>query len=310
MSTITACTLARNEAHRIEGALESLRGWTDQVIVIDNESQDGTVALAREYADLILSAPRAANFDAARNLAIPHATGDWIFYLDADERVPAALGPVLLRLVSEHGQEFEALHLPFRHHFCGKWMEHSGWWPGYTRPQLLKKGRFRYNGRLHSGVQVDGRSLYFPADDPGLAIDHFSYRDLGHYLAKLNQYTDGEAENLRADGASHSWEAMVAHFVHDWQVYYERGRGDRDGMHGFVLAFMSASYRFIARAKLWELRRARGELLGPEKGPGSVAELLDFMGRVAAEGAGRWLRETHPLPADGGSGSTCWKAYR
>src|SRR5947209_6035117 len=113
--TITACILARNEERRIEAALQSLAGWTDQIILIDNESEDNTVAIARRYTDHILTAPRSggvlgvgcsvlgptradaaapntqhrtpntqhptpntqtsANFDAARNLAIPHAAG-------------------------------------------------------------------------------------------------------------------------------------------------------------------------------------------------------------------------------------------
>src|SRR5205807_17638 len=105
----------------------------------------------------------------------------------------------LLSLVRERGQEFEALVVPFRNYFCGKWIEHSGWWPGYCRPQLLKKGCFRYNERLHSGVQVDGHTWFFPADDPELAILHYSYDDLHHYLEKLNRYTDGEADSLLLD---------------------------------------------------------------------------------------------------------------
>jgi RNA polymerase sigma factor (sigma-70 family) len=294
--TITACILTRNEEHRIEDALRSLQGWIDEILVIDNESEDGTVAAARRYTDRILTAPRAACFDAARNLAIEHAAGDWIFYLDADERVPPRLGQELRRLVREEGNDFEALLIPFKHYFCGAWIRHSGWWPGYTRPQLLKKGRFRYNERLHSGVQVDGRTLFFPADDPELAILHHSYDDLRHYLEKLNRYTDGEAESLLADGASHSWQAQLAHLVHDWQIYYERGRGDLDGLHGFVLAFMAGIYRFVSRAKLWDLRRQRGELSGPEPVPADLREILEFMARIVQEGAEPWLQAECPVP--------------
>jgi glycosyltransferase involved in cell wall biosynthesis len=293
-TTISACILARNEERQIEAALQCLVGWTDQILVIDNESDDRTVEIARRYADRILTAPRAANFDAARNLAIEPATGEWIFFLDADERVPPRLAEQLRRLVQEQGDQFEALLIPFKNYFCGKWMEHSGWWPGYTRPQLLKKGRFRYNERLHTGVQVDGRTCRFPADDPELAIAHYSYDNLHHYLEKLNRYTDGEAESLLADSAPHSWQAQLAHFVHDWQVYYERGRADLDGMHGFVLAFMSGFYRFLARAKLWDRRRQRGELRVPEPVPTSLREMLEFMGRVAQEGAAPWLTGSSP----------------
>lgn len=308
MSGITACILARNEETRIEDALRSLQGWTEQIVVLDNESEDRTVEIARAYTPHVLTAPRAANFDAARNLAINVATGDWLFYLDADERVPPRLGPELLRLVREQGEQFEALVLPFKHYFCGKWMQHSGWWPGYTRPQLLKKGRFRYNERLHSGVEVDGRTALFPADDPELALVHYSYADLHHYLAKLNRYTDGEAENLLADGKCHAWQAMLAHFVHDWQVYYDRNQASQDGLHGFILSFLSAFYRFASRAKLWDQRRlaeraaAPGMAVGLDEErltmaadpvPADLREALEFMARVVQEGAEPWISRAH-----------------
>lgn len=297
---VTACILARNEEHRIEDALRSLQGWTIQTIVIDNESTDRTAEIARQYGALVLTAGRANNFDAIRNLAIEPAIGDWIFYLDADERVPAQLGQDLLQLIATQGEEFVAVCIPFKHYFCGKWMEHSGWWPGYTRPQLLKKEKFHYNARLHSGVAFDGKLIYFPFENPDLAIVHYSYDDLHHYLAKLNNYTDGEAESLFAANQTHSWQSMLAHFTADWQNYYECGRADLDGMHGFILSFMSAFYRFASRAKLWDLRRKNGELTGLESVPESLREMLEFMARVTQEGGQQWLEASAstPVPAD------------
>jgi glycosyltransferase involved in cell wall biosynthesis len=298
-AAISACILARNEEQRIEEALRSLQGWTDQIIVIDNESEDGTAAVARRYTGCILTAPRASNFDALRNLATELATGEWLFYLDADERVPPPLGPMLRDLVRQQGDAFEAVCIPFKHFFCGKWMEHSGWWPGYKGAQLLKKGCFRYNERLHGGAAVNGRTVFLSADNPDLAIVHYTYDDVDHYLDKLNRYTHGEAENLLADGASHSWQAHLAHFVQDWKLYYEQGRADLDGMHGFQLSFMGAFYRFACRAKLWDLRRQRGEVGDREPVPASLDEMLALMTQVIREGADRWIG----LPGSGAAAS-------
>jgi hypothetical protein len=80
---------------------------------------------------------------------------------------------MLRDLVSREGDTFEAVCIPFKHFFCGKWMEHSGWWPGYKGPQLLKKGCFRYNERLHGGASVTGRTIFLSADNPDLAIVHY-----------------------------------------------------------------------------------------------------------------------------------------
>jgi glycosyltransferase involved in cell wall biosynthesis len=287
--SISACVVAGNEEARIEPTLQSLQGWTDQIIVIDHESEDQTVAIARRYTDCILTAPGMMNIGALRNLAIPVATGEWLFAVDADDQVPPRLGPILRQLVRERGHEFEALCIPVKHHFCGKWLRHGDWWPGYNGPQLLKAGHCHFQEGLHAGVSVDGRTVFLPPDDADLAIIHQTYNTIGHYLEKLNRHSDIEAETLLAEGASHSWECQLAHFVRDWQLHYEQGRADLDGMDGFVLAFMSAFYRFAARAKLRDLRRLRGDLPDHERVPGSLREMLEFMAHVVQSGAERWL---------------------
>ena len=291
---ITGCILARNEAPQIEAAIESLRGVADEILVIDNESDDETAAIALRCGARVLLAPKGnGNFDGARNLAIEEASAEWIFYLDADERIPAPLAAVIRRMVVQSGDSFEALQAPFKTYFCGQWMRHCGWWPGYTRPQLLKKGAFRYGERLHSGVEVDGRIRLLPFETEEFAIDHFCYDDISHYLEKFNRYTTGEAENLLQDGLSHAWQGQMAHFLLDWQGYYDRSRGREDGMHGFILSFFAGIYRFLARAKLWDLRRQRGQTSEMESVPGSVMEGLEFWAQSLREGVAAPLRARH-----------------
>ena len=87
---ITGVVLARNEARHIAACLASLRPYVSELILIDMESIDDTVALAKPYLDKLLSAKLTPNFDAARNLAISEAQNEWLWYLDADERVSEA----------------------------------------------------------------------------------------------------------------------------------------------------------------------------------------------------------------------------
>jgi (heptosyl)LPS beta-1,4-glucosyltransferase len=123
--TISACILARNEEANLPDAIRSLQGWTDQIIVLDNESTDQTAQVAANLGALVVppSPADGANFDGLRNLAIEHATGDWLFFLDADERVPPQLGPILQQLIAQQGDTFEGLRLPFKHYVCGKGMQ-------------------------------------------------------------------------------------------------------------------------------------------------------------------------------------------
>lgn len=278
---ITVVILARNEARRIEAAVACTRGWAASVIVIDNESDDDTAAIARHMGALVLSAPRALRFDALRELAVPHVQTGWIYFLDADERVSPSLGRRLAEWVRVQPAEVAAAILPFRNHFCGRWIRNGLWWPGYSRRQLVRRDSFAYHPQLHGGLEVDGETVCFSHHDPECWVDHDSYVDLHHYLEKLDRYTSGEAEELGEQWASHGWQAMLGSFARDWEVYASR-HAREDGMHGFLLAFNSGFYRFLARAKLWEERYRTREVGEQEPVPRSVAECLAVMERSDA----------------------------
>lgn len=278
---ISAIVHTRNEAGRISDCLESLKDWTDEIIVCDMESSDETVEIANRYTDQIIHHPLIANFDGARNVSAMRAKYRWVFYLDADERVPEGLGHALRHVIATHADQFEALLVPFRHHFAGHWMQCL--YPGYTAPRLFKNGKFFFNPRLHSGAQVDGRVTLFPADNSDLALVHYSYDSMSHYLDKLNRYTDGEAMNMHRDGQPFLWQRAISHFVGDMQMYYARGAA-RDDVHGFVYTFCSGFYRFFQHAKLYERRYREGQVQPFEKAvPQSVAEMLEFALAVARQ---------------------------
>src|SRR5579871_6268168 len=162
-------------------------------------------------------------------------------------------------------------------------------YPGYTAPRLLTNGKFVFNARLHSGAQVEGPAIRFPADNPDLALVHHSFESLSHYLQKLNNYTDGEATSMHRDGQPYHWQRQIRHFVQDFQSYYDRGQAFQDGVHGFLYSFLSAFYRFEQHAKLFEKRYHAGQLQPIEQQvPASVVEMLRFALSVAEE---------KPLPA-------------
>ncbi|MCX6380318.1 MAG: glycosyltransferase [Armatimonadetes bacterium] len=259
---ITAIVHTRNEESRLEACLESLQGWTDQVLVCDMESGDRTLEIAKERGAEIVAHPLIPNFDRARNVSAMLARYRWIFYLDADERVPKALGQALRRIALTEGDNFEAVVPPFRHHFAGHWLRCL--YPGYTAPRLFKNGRFYFNARLHSGAIVDGKSVHFPADNPDLALIHYSYDSVSHYIDKMNRYTDGEALNMHRDGREYRWTGALQEFVGDFHTYYDRMQACQDGVHGFIYSFFAGFYRFEQYAKLYE-RRDKESLLQPSE---------------------------------------------
>ena len=274
----------RNEQRNIEACLQSVVGLADEVILCDMESEDATLEIARRVCPevVIVPHPRIPHFDRARNVSAMRARYEHILFLDADERVPPGLGPALQRLIATQSDSFEAMLLPFRHFFAGHWMQCL--YPGYTAPRLLKNGKFVFNARLHSGAQVDGRVIAFPADNPDLALIHYSYESVGHHLEKLNRYTDGESASMHQDGRPFHWQHALRHFVEDVQGYYDRAGAFRDGVHGFIYAFQSGVYRFEQHAKLFERRFHAGQLQPQEQMvPVSVQQMLEYMLQVVCE---------------------------
>jgi len=163
--------------------------------------------------------------------------------------------------VRDAGREITAITIPFKSYFCGKWIEHCGWWPGYTMPRVLKRGHFRFAERVHGGVEFTGRELMLPPH-PDLAIEHFSYRSIEHYVEKFNRYTSTEAAYLAEQGQPRDWTAAIRAMMRDLWVYYEHNQGFLDGEHGWILSWLAGQYRWLSHAKMMDVGRQGGIGLG------------------------------------------------
>lgn len=272
---ISAVIPVRNEESNIVACIENVRPHVQQIIVVDMESTDRTVERARPLVDTILTHPLIPNFDSARNIAIPVSNYEWMWFVDADERIPAETGALVRDFIQRQGHQFEAISIPFKSYFCGKWIQHCGWWPGYTMPRVLKRGFFRFSEKLHGGVELNGREARIPAD-PKLGVDHYSYRDISHYIEKLNRYTSTEALQLHEAGQHWDWRRAMSHMMQDLWMYYEVHRGRMDGEHGWILSWLSGQYRWLSHAKLLDLSKPQPNANGTNA-PASLDDMLLFM---------------------------------
>jgi glycosyltransferase involved in cell wall biosynthesis len=173
------------------------------------------------------------------------------------------------------------MRLPFKHFFCGHWMSNPGLYPGYTAPRFLKNGKCIFNSPLHSGVQVDGTIVQFPADNPDLAIHHYSFRSVPHYQVKQNDYTGAEAKSMFEDRMLFDWRRMLQHSFGDLMSYYDAGKAGVVGPYGLIYSLLSANYRLLQHAKLFEMRANAG-LLQPQElsVPQSTADILAVMAQM------------------------------
>ena len=244
---VTVVIAAHDEEAHIAECVASVAGWAAEVLVVENDSSDRTVALAREAGAHVFSHPF-ESIGRQRNAAIAKARQSWVLVLDADERCTPELGREVAALVVG-APAHEAYRVPRRNFFLGREIRHGGW--ERDRPVRLFRATLRYDERpVHEHVLVAG-----PVGELGGALLHYTYGSLAQYFEKLLRYSRDWAQQHHARGRRAGPLAVAvkppARFV---AMYLLRG-GFLDGAHGVVLAVLAAVSVAAKYARLWELTR-------------------------------------------------------
>ena len=241
---VTATVITFNEAANIQAALESL-SWADEIVVVDSESTDDTAAIARRFTERVI-VQRWPGYVAQKNFAAAQASHDWIFSLDADERVSPALAAEVQRVATS--PRAAGYRVPRVTYHLGRWIRSTDWYPDYQL-RLYDRRRARWAGRyVHESVRADGG-----VEDLRGELLHYAYRDLSHHLQTMDRYTTLAARQMFEEGRRAGWVDLAVHppaaFVRN---YVLRG-GFRDGVPGLIVSAMNARYVGLKFAKLWEL---------------------------------------------------------
>jgi glycosyltransferase involved in cell wall biosynthesis len=250
MSRLSVAIIVWNEEERLRGCLESI-AWADEIVVVDAESTDKTVPLAREFTDKVYvrSWP---GFAVQKNFALEHTTGDWILSLDADERVTPELRDRIEAIVKAAGPA-DGYSIPRRNIFWGAWVRHGGLYPD-LQLRLFRRGAGRFvDDAVHESVQVQGR-----VETLGEPLLHHSYRDLEDFVRRSNRYSTLSAQDWVRRGRPARLGDLIMRPLGRFVSMYILQRGFLDGWRGFVLAVLYAEYVFLRMAKVWEASRARG----------------------------------------------------
>jgi glycosyltransferase involved in cell wall biosynthesis len=192
-------------------------------------------------------------YSGAKQYALEKVQGDWVFWLDADERVTTELATEISHLVKENSK-FSGYRMPRKAYFLGRWMRHGGWYPGYV-VRLFKRKHSRFNSaRVHEGLVIEGNIGTLKGH-----LLHYTDDSIHYYFEKFNTYTTLAAKDLKERGKVSSFVNLLFRSIHMFVKMYILKRGFLDGMEGFVLAVFSATYVFTKYAKLWELEK-KGDL--------------------------------------------------
>lgn len=250
MPELTGIILTHNEAHNIQECIETL-AWADAVLVFDSLSTDDTVALAQE-AGARVEQHAFENYGAQRDAALAAATTDWVFFVDADERVPSELAAEIRERIT--GPE-RGWWVPRDNYIFGRLTRGAGWYPDYQL-RVLHRASAHYDPArpVHELVILDGEAGYLDH-----ALIHYNYDNVAQFHAKQRAYTAFEARRRYDEGLLPKlWTPISGALRHLWWRFITE-RGYRDGLHGLRLSLFMAYYEFQTWRAVARLR-ARGEV--------------------------------------------------
>ena len=250
MPPVSACVIARDDALQIERCLASL-AWADEtVVVIDERSCDGTEELAHRAGARALRHAYHGNVE-QKNFALDQVKNDWVVALDADESLSPVLVARLRERLAGDPDGLDGFELNRVTHHLGRWIRHGDFHPDWQL-RVFRRSRGRWAGsNPHGRVRVAGRVEKLPGD-----LEHASYQNLADQLARVQEYSRVEAEELHRRGRRARVSDLCLRPPARFLRAYFLKAGFLDGMPGFLIAAVTAFHVFLKYAKLWELTRA------------------------------------------------------
>jgi len=246
---LSAVILTHNSAKKLSDCLESVKGWVDDIVVVDDCSTDESLAIAKRYTDHIIQ--RKWDLEGVhRNFAYSQAKHAYILSLDSDERVTPGLREELIKLITE-GPTHNAYNIGHRNFIGNYWIRHGGWYPN-QKLKLMKKSAFRYEeSEYHPRAFVEGENPILKGE-----LIHLAYDDFSNLFAKINHQTNFEAKKWVRDKRKMSLGLCCWKAFHRFFKAYILKQGFREGVLGFVMAFAGGYYQMITYAKYWELKNS------------------------------------------------------
>lgn len=241
--------LTKNEESRIANCLDSVK-WADEIIVVDDESTDRTVEIAKHYTDKVFIKKMDVE-GKHRNWAYSLAKNTWVLSLDADEIVTSELKEEIKEVLIANPKE-NGFTIPRKNFIGNYWVRYGGWYPS-PQLKLFKKDKFRYEEvGVHPRAFMDDPCGHLKSD-----LIHYSYKNLQDFFSKLNNQTTREANKWFNQNKPMHLLRFIWRTIDRFIRVYIGKKGYRDGFIGFVVAFNAGLYQFISYLKYRELMLER-----------------------------------------------------
>lgn len=248
MPGLSVIIITRNEAVNMRDCLASV-SWADEIVVVDAGSADDTASIASSMGALVYVHADWPGFGPQKNRALGYASHEWVFSLDADERVTPELRSEIEQAMRE--ADADGYYCPRLSQFCGQFVRHSGWYPDYVL-RLFRRGSGRFSDSLvHESILLDGRTARLRSP-----LLHYSYRTAEDVARKVEHYSTSAAQQMFLAGKRSSLIAAMLSGGWAFVRTYVIRLGLLDGSAGWHIACMNARTTYLKYRKLEALRAA------------------------------------------------------
>jgi glycosyltransferase involved in cell wall biosynthesis len=250
MARLSVALICRDEAEGLPAWLDAVRPFADEIVAVDSGSSDDTVGILKEAGALVEYRAWSGYAD-QRNHAASLCSGDWILFLDADERPDEELAAALNALKASPYPSEQAFELFYKVFFFGRFLRHGGFFPE-RHLRLFRAGQAQWSRReVHERLEAKGPIGRLPG-----YVHHYSYDTVGQYLRRMERYSDEAARQMFAAGRRASAFTAWSHGAWAFASRYVLGLGFLDGWAGYLAARLEALYTFTKYARLMELQKS------------------------------------------------------
>jgi len=241
---LSVIILTENNQETIENTLLSLKGLANEIVIIDGESKDSTMALVRKICrntkNCKILVRRFDEIGKQRAYGLKQATGDWVLILDSDEVVSYELKKEIRILLEDKTVGDNVFFIPFRTHYLGRTLKYGG--EDYFQERLFKKSNFTIMPSLiHNKFRYKkARMAYLKGK-----IIHYSYRSLKQMFSKFTTYAINTAKEKKRKGEKTSLKKIFLYPLHMFWARFIKDKGYKDGFFRITLDIGFAYMEFL-----------------------------------------------------------------
>ncbi|MEI7998924.1 MAG: glycosyltransferase family 2 protein [Candidatus Omnitrophota bacterium] len=249
---VSVVIIAKNEERRIKECLESVHGWADDIIIVDDNSTDATREISLKYTDKFFT--RTWDLEGRqRNFGDSKSKNDWILLLDCDERVTEELRKDISDIIANPLEKKVAFWAMQTTYLGDVALLNGGWSTPHIRLYNKKHAQWieAEADILHPGLKIEQG---FGGGNISSRTIHYSYRNLEDLIAKVNRYSTYDALKWHLSGKKMTLGIGIWRTVDRFFRRFIGKKGCKDGYYGFAAAVISAFQEIASYSKYKEVK--------------------------------------------------------